>query len=87
MKYAAIDFETAYWGPGSACSLGISLIGGFHLFNKTDEEILRLAEQIRETGIESVYTGHCTGDRAFALLKGKLGSMAEQLKVGLSIEF
>ena len=64
-----------------------SLIGGFHLFNKTDEEILRLAEQIRETGIESVYTGHCTGDRAFALLKGKLGSMAEQLKVGLSIEF
>ena len=61
--------------------------GGFHLFNKTDEEILRLAEQIRETGIESVYTGHCTGDRAFALLKGKLGSMAEQLKVGLSIEF
>ena len=64
-----------------------SLIGGFHLFNKTDEEILRLAEQIRETDIESVYTGHCTGDRAFALLKGKLGSMAEQLKVGLSIEF
>lgn len=64
-----------------------SLIGGFHLFNKTDEEILRLAEKIRETGIESVYTGHCTGDRAFALLKRKLGSMAEQLKVGLSIEF
>lgn len=77
--------------PGSFRNLPrkkvFSLIGGFHLFNKTDEEILRLAEQIRETGIESVYTGHCTGDRAFALLKGKLGSMAEQLKVGLSIEF
>ncbi len=23
MKYVAIDFETAYWGPGNACSLGI----------------------------------------------------------------
>ncbi len=23
MKYIAIDFETAYWGPGNACSLGI----------------------------------------------------------------
>lgn len=28
MKYAAIDFETAYWGPGSACSLGISVSDG-----------------------------------------------------------
>lgn len=64
-----------------------SLIGGFHLFNKTDEEILKLAEQIKETGITSIYTGHCTGDRAFGILKEKLGSMAEQLKVGLSIEF
>lgn len=63
------------------------MIGGFHLFNKTDEEILKLAEQIKETGITSVYTGHCTGDRAFGILKEKLGSMAEQLKVGLSIEF
>ena len=23
MKYIALDFETAYWGPANACSLGI----------------------------------------------------------------
>lgn len=23
MNYIAIDFETAYWGPANACSLGI----------------------------------------------------------------
>ena len=28
MKYAAIDFETAYWGPGNACSLGIVISDG-----------------------------------------------------------
>lgn len=26
--YAAIDFETAYWGPASACSLGIVISDG-----------------------------------------------------------
>ena len=38
MKYAAIDFETAYWGPGSACSLGISVSDG----NEITEEWYRL---------------------------------------------
>lgn len=28
IRYAAIDFETAYWGPGSACSLGIVVSNG-----------------------------------------------------------
>lgn len=28
MKYAALDFETAYWGPANACSLGIVVSDG-----------------------------------------------------------
>lgn len=64
-----------------------ALIGGFHLFNKTDEEVLAFAEQIKATGIKAIYTGHCTGGHAFSLLKEKLGTMAVQLKVGLSMEF
>lgn len=28
MKYAAIDFETAFWGKGNACSLGIVISDG-----------------------------------------------------------
>lgn len=34
MKYIAIDFETAYWGPGNACSLGIVTSNGEEI---TDE--------------------------------------------------
>lgn len=34
MKYTAIDFETAFWGKGNACSLGIVVSNGKEL---TDE--------------------------------------------------
>ena len=45
-----------------------ALIGGLHLYKAPDEEVLALAEKIRATGIEKVYTGHCTGERAVELL-------------------
>ena len=64
-----------------------ALIGGFHLYNKTDAEILTLAEGIRSTGISSVYTGHCTGDHAFDLLKETLGESVHKLHAGLVMEF
>ena len=34
IRYVAIDFETAYWGPGSACALGITTSNGTKI---TDE--------------------------------------------------
>lgn len=46
-----------------------ALIGGLHLYKASDEEVLALAEKMRETGIEKIYTGHCTGERAVELLK------------------
>ena len=61
------------------------LIGGFHLFNKSDDEIRKVAGNIRDTGIEYVCTGHCTKDRAFRILKEELGNMVEQMKVGYQI--
>ena len=61
------------------------LIGGFHLFNKSDEEIREVAGRIRETGIEYICTGHCTKDRAFEVLKDELGDMVEQMHVGYQI--
>src|SRR5574344_17748 len=47
-------------------------IGGLHLYKRSDEDIKEIAEQIKKTGIEKVYTGHCTGNRAFGLLKEEL---------------
>ena len=63
------------------------LIGGLHLFNKSNEEVRNVAREIKNTGIEYVCTGHCTKERAFAIMKEELGDMIEQFKVGLVIEF
>lgn len=65
----------------------LALIGGFHLFNKSEEEVRSLAGRIRETGIQYVYTGHCTGKKAYGILKEELGGIVQQLRVGLVMEF
>lgn len=62
-----------------------ALIGGFHVFNKPDNEVRALAKMIRDTGIEYVCTGHCTGKRAYGILKEELGDVLHQLKVGLTM--
>lgn len=63
------------------------LIGGFHLFNKREHEVREVAKRIQETGIQYVCTGHCTGDRAYKIMKEELGDVLKQLKVGLVMEF
>ena len=50
-----------------------ALIGGLHLFRSSDEVVRAFAGRVRETGIKTIYTGHCTGDRALAILKEELG--------------
>ncbi len=66
-----------------------ALIGGFHLFNKTETEILELAGKIRETGIATIYTGHCTGEKALGVLRDALGVSVpvNALSTGLVMEF
>lgn len=63
-----------------------ALVGGFHLYKSSDDEVRALADRIKKTGIEKIYTGHCTGQKAFDILKGELGDKAQQLHVGLVIE-
>lgn len=63
------------------------LIGGFHLFNKSDNEIERVAKAIQDTGIDFVCTGHCTKGRAYKIMKDILGEKLSQLRVGLQIRF
>ncbi len=62
-----------------------ALIGGFHLFAAPEETVRGLARDIRETGVLSVYTGHCTGNRAFQILREELGDVVRQLRVGMDI--
>lgn len=63
-----------------------ALIGGLHLYKLTDAEVRTLAAHIRETGIELVCTGHCTGDRGFEVLREELGAGVQQLYTGMEIE-
>lgn len=63
-----------------------AIVGGFHLYKSSEEEVRELAKRIRETGIQKVVTGHCTGDAAFVILKEELGDCLEQIYTGLVIE-
>ncbi len=63
-----------------------AIIGGFHLFKSTHEEIIALAEGIKNTGIERVITGHCTGEKAFEILNKELKGKAEQIYCGYIFE-
>lgn len=57
-------------------------VGGLHLYKLTDEELDALCEEIRHTPIKRIFTGHCTGDHAFQILKEKLEDRIEQFSSG-----
>ena len=52
-----------------------AIVGGFHLSATPDQEVRALARRLRDTGVERVLTGHCTGERGFALLREELGDV------------
>lgn len=63
-----------------------ALLGGFHLFRYKDEVVRAFAERLRELDVQKIYTGHCTGDRAFEILREVLGDRAEQMFTGMTVE-
>lgn len=63
-----------------------ALIGGLHLYRLTDDEVRAFAGRLRKTGVKKVLTGHCTGQRAFEVLREELGEIVDQLCTGMEIE-
>ncbi|MBR4348475.1 MAG: MBL fold metallo-hydrolase [Fibrobacter sp.] len=63
-----------------------ALLGGFHLFRYPDERVRAFAERLRDLDVQKIYTGHCTGDRAYGILRDVLGERAEQMHTGMTIE-
>ena len=49
------------------------------------DEVRAFAKRVCQTGIEKIYTGHCTGERAYEILHEELGDCVQQLKTGLEI--
>lgn len=56
--------------------------GGLHLFKMTDEELDQICMEIRNTSIEHIFTGHCTGEHAFDFLQERLGRRIDQFSSG-----
>jgi 7,8-dihydropterin-6-yl-methyl-4-(beta-D-ribofuranosyl)aminobenzene 5'-phosphate synthase len=63
-----------------------AVIGGFHLRREQDQAVRQIGEALLDSEIPEIYTGHCTGDAAYALLKSVLGDRLHQLYTGLELE-
>lgn len=73
----------------------LAVIGGVHLMGLLgpstmrlkEEEVRKLGKELLASGVKNIYTCHCTGDKAFALLKEELGERLHYLHTGDSVEF
>lgn len=62
------------------------IIGGFHLFCLPEDAVRQFARRVADTGIEHVITGHCTGQRAYEILREELGDKVQQMYSGMKME-
>lgn len=62
-----------------------AMLGGFHLFRYKDEVVRAFAERLRELDVQRIYTGHCTGNRAYEILREVLGDRVQQMHCGMVV--
>jgi 7,8-dihydropterin-6-yl-methyl-4-(beta-D-ribofuranosyl)aminobenzene 5'-phosphate synthase len=71
-----------------------AVVGGFHLvalppFNRMSDrtaDVAALGRRILDLGVEAAWTGHCTGDKAFEVLRAAMGERMQQLHTGSRLE-
>lgn len=68
--------------PGSRVA---AYVGGLHLFRLNDAEVCGVADRLESCGVGKIYTGHCTGDKAYGILKSRFGDCVEQFCCGKEI--
>ncbi len=59
-------------------------LGGLHLFRLKDSQVRKFIPEIKD--IPHIYTGHCTGDRPYAILKSGLPDTVERFHAGMVID-
>lgn len=73
-----------------------ALLGGFHLMGpggpstlgKQPGEVLALGRRLlHQLGVAQIWTGHCTGTPALALLQGEFPGQIHPLSAGLTLSF
>jgi 7,8-dihydropterin-6-yl-methyl-4-(beta-D-ribofuranosyl)aminobenzene 5'-phosphate synthase len=71
-----------------------TLIGGFHLvglpmFNSmagSKREVENIGRQTLSYPVQTIYSGHCTGQKAYGVLKGVMGEKLNPLHTGAILE-
>lgn len=65
-----------------------AFLGGLHMKGDvfTEEEIRGVADYLKAEGVQYLFTGHCTGEKAFAILKDQAGDMVQELTTGKIID-
>ena len=67
-----------------------AVIGGFHMMKLSGldtlgiplDEVVKVARELKELGVEKVYTGHCTGQKALDLMKPIMGEQLKEIHSG-----
>jgi len=60
--------------------------GGFHLINKSEDEVNQIIRQFKDLGVMKVGATHCTGDKAIELFKKAYKENFVQMGVGKAIK-
>ena len=60
--------------------------GGLHLFKLNDREITDISGKVKSSGLKHLYTGHCTGERAFRLLKNLMDIDIRLFHCGMTVD-
>lgn len=71
-----------------------AVIGGFHLVTSppfhfmagTRKDVENLGKSVLDYPVEVTYTGHCTGDKAFKVLRSVMGERIQYMATGSSFE-
>jgi 7,8-dihydropterin-6-yl-methyl-4-(beta-D-ribofuranosyl)aminobenzene 5'-phosphate synthase len=61
------------------------VLGGFHLFNQTDEQIKTVVDSFKSMGVRYVGPMHCTGDKAKAAFREAYGDHYVEMGAGRKI--
>ena len=72
-----------------------AVVGGFHLarlppfrgMSESARAVADIGQSVLEQGVETTYTGHCTGTRAFDVLRGAMGDRVREIRTGSRLEF
>lgn len=61
--------------------------GGFHLRQSSNNEVVKISDQLKKLGVEKIAPSHCTGDNSIAVFKERWQENFLQLNLGDSYRF